>query len=146
MRKRTILNLILTTVLVAGLLTPATAQTPPPPPTPVVPPDGGLVVLGSGSQSDGKGIPTLTPSPALSAAAAPRTEPAPDVRYLASSYASDVVLAQPPTPPKFLTLPFDSSSGALPDSGLVDIIGQVQELDMDMVRKEIEKQSSESAN
>ena len=37
-------------------------------------------------------------------------------------------------------------AGALPESGLVDIIGQVQELDMDMVRKEIEKQSSESAN
>jgi len=30
-RKRTILNLILVTVIVAGLLTPATAQTPPPP-------------------------------------------------------------------------------------------------------------------
>ena len=37
-------------------------------------------------------------------------------------------------------------AGVLPESALIEIIGKVQELDMDMVRKEIEKQSSESAN
>jgi len=36
-------------------------------------------------------------------------------------------------------------AGALPESGLIDIIGQVQELDMEMVRKEIAKQASEDA-
>ena len=71
MCKKTILNLILTTVIIAGLLTPATAQTPPPQ-TPVV--------LDSGSQPDGKGMPTPTPAPVLDAAAAPRTEPTPGVR------------------------------------------------------------------
>ena len=33
-------------------------------------------------------------------------------------------------------------AGALPESALIDIVGQVQALDMDTVRKEIEKQSS----
>jgi len=37
-------------------------------------------------------------------------------------------------------------AGALPESALIDIVGQVQELDMNTVRKEIEKQSSENAN
>jgi thioredoxin 1 len=37
--------------------------------------------------------------------------------------------------------------GALPESSLIDIIGQVQKLDMNMIRKEIEEQSkSDSAN
>ena len=37
-------------------------------------------------------------------------------------------------------------AGVLPESALIDIIGKVQELDMDMVRKEIEEQSSEDKN
>jgi len=35
--------------------------------------------------------------------------------------------------------------GVVPEEGLKDIIRQVQELDMDMVRKEIEKQQAEEA-
>ncbi len=37
-------------------------------------------------------------------------------------------------------------AGVLPESALIEIIGKVQELDMDMVRKEIEEQSSKSEN
>ena len=33
-------------------------------------------------------------------------------------------------------------AGALPEEALIDIIGQVKDLDMDMVRKEVEKQQS----
>lgn len=36
-------------------------------------------------------------------------------------------------------------AGVLPEEAFIDIIGQVKALDMDMVRKEIEKQSSETA-
>ena len=35
--------------------------------------------------------------------------------------------------------------GVVPEEGLKDIIRQVQELDMDMVRKEVEKQQAEEA-
>jgi len=35
-------------------------------------------------------------------------------------------------------------SGVIPEEGLKDIIKQVQELDMDMVRKEMQKQESEA--
>lgn len=35
-------------------------------------------------------------------------------------------------------------SGVIPEEGLKDIIKQVEELDMDMVRKELEKQQAES--
>ena len=36
-------------------------------------------------------------------------------------------------------------AGVLPESAFIDIIGQVQALDMDIVRKEIEQQSSSEA-
>ena len=36
-----------------------------------------------------------------------------------------------------------NQAGALPDAGLNDLIGQVKELDMDMVRAEIEKEQSD---
>ncbi|SMP88968.1 thioredoxin [Epsilonproteobacteria bacterium SCGC AD-308-P11] len=37
-------------------------------------------------------------------------------------------------------------AGVLPEEAFIDIIGQVKALDMDMVRKEAEKQSSETTN
>ena len=37
-------------------------------------------------------------------------------------------------------------AGVLPEAGFIDIIGQIKALDMDVVRKEIEKQSSETEN
>ena len=39
-----------------------------------------------------------------------------------------------------------SQAGALPESALEDIIGKVRELDMDMVRADIEKQQAEAEN
>lgn len=38
-----------------------------------------------------------------------------------------------------------SQAGALPESALEEIIGKVRELDMDMVRADIEKQQAENA-
>jgi len=39
-----------------------------------------------------------------------------------------------------------SQAGALPESALEEIIGKVRELDMDMVRADIEKQQAEKAD